>query len=358
MPKVSIIIPCYNMEKYLAECLDSVLRQTLEDWEAICIDDGSMDETARLLDGYQERDPRVRVFHQANQGVAASRNTGIGRASGEYIAFLDPDDFYPNPGVLELLYTKACGNKALICGGSFSTYNNLDGSITTRYNGDDRKYTFPEEGYMDYRDYQFDFGYHRFLYQRAFLTENHILFPPYARFQDPPFFVNAMIKAGRFYAVPDVVYRYREGIQAGPASWPRRKLHDMLRGHLDNLLLSAQAQLCDLHALTVRRLEADDVYNPLMKSLREKDPQTLSLLIQINAAIDTSLLRQAATALTDGDCYLLQEFDTLLKEYAKSETRIIRKCIRLVRGALQCCADHGCIYTLKRAASKYKGEQL
>ncbi len=92
-PKVSIIIPCYNMENYLKDCLDSVLQQTLCNIEIICVDDGSTDSTPELLENYQSQDARIRVFHQKNQGVAVSRNNGIAYATGEFIAFMDPDDF-------------------------------------------------------------------------------------------------------------------------------------------------------------------------------------------------------------------------------------------------------------------------
>lgn len=340
------------MEKYLTECLDSVLQQSLRDIEVICIDDGSTDTTPDLLDGYQDQDRRVCVIHQSNQGVAAARNKGISCAAGEYVAFMDPDDFYPNLETLELLYTKACENNALICGGSFSSYNNTTGKISTHFTGNSQKYTFTEEGYVDYRDYQFDFGYHRFLYKRTFLIEKNITFPPYARFQDPPFFVRAMILAKSFYAVPDVVYRYREGIQDESTSWSQVKLHDMMRGHLDNLLLSAQYELCDLHALTVQRLEASNVYKPVMKSLHEKDLQTLNLLIKINAAINTGLLQQSGTKMNDTDCYILDEFNSILIEWAPTKTSIIRRFKRLACGAIQCAREHGCLYTLKRIIKK------
>lgn len=90
--KFSIIIPVYNVALYLRECLDSVLSQTFTDWEAICIDDGSTDESGAILDEYAAKDNRFRVFHQANAGVGEARNFGINKANGEYVIFLDGDD--------------------------------------------------------------------------------------------------------------------------------------------------------------------------------------------------------------------------------------------------------------------------
>ncbi|MDR2346350.1 MAG: glycosyltransferase [Planctomycetaceae bacterium] len=92
MPKVSVIIPVYNVEKYLAECLDSAIRQTLHDIEIICINDGSTDHSAEILDEYVKKEPRMIVIHQKNSGPGPARNTGLDLARGEYTAFLDSDD--------------------------------------------------------------------------------------------------------------------------------------------------------------------------------------------------------------------------------------------------------------------------
>ena len=93
MPKVSVIVPVYNVEKYLGECLDSVLRQTLSDIEIICVNDGSTDGSASILAEYAARDPRIKIITQPNGGLSAARNAGMDVASGEYIYFPDSDDY-------------------------------------------------------------------------------------------------------------------------------------------------------------------------------------------------------------------------------------------------------------------------
>jgi glycosyltransferase involved in cell wall biosynthesis len=93
VPKVSVIIPVYNVEKYLGECLDSVLRQTLKDIEIICVNDGSTDGSAKMLAEYAAKDPRIRIITQANAGLSAARNAGMDAACGKYIYFLDSDDY-------------------------------------------------------------------------------------------------------------------------------------------------------------------------------------------------------------------------------------------------------------------------
>ena len=91
-PFFSIIIPVYNVAPYLRECLDSVLAQTFSDWECLCVDDGSTDESGAIIDEYAQKDPRFRVFHKKNGGVSSARNLALDNVKGEWIGFLDGDD--------------------------------------------------------------------------------------------------------------------------------------------------------------------------------------------------------------------------------------------------------------------------
>ena len=93
MPKISIIVPVYKTEKYLHRCLDSIVAQTYTDWECILVDDGSPDNSGMICDEYAEMDSRFRVFHQENKGVSAARNKGLDEANGEWIGFVDSDDW-------------------------------------------------------------------------------------------------------------------------------------------------------------------------------------------------------------------------------------------------------------------------
>lgn len=98
----SIIIPIYNVEQYLVKCLNSILNQQDGDWEAICVDDGSSDNSPHILDEYHTRDSRFHVIHQPNSGVSIARNRGLDLAKGEYILFIDPDDWI-HPETLSIL---------------------------------------------------------------------------------------------------------------------------------------------------------------------------------------------------------------------------------------------------------------
>lgn len=100
--KVSVVVAVYNMQQYLAECMDSILAQTLEELEVLCIDDGSSDQSLERLRAYAHKDPRVKVYHQQNAGLSAVRNRGLSLASGEYIYFIDSDDLLVPEGLEEL----------------------------------------------------------------------------------------------------------------------------------------------------------------------------------------------------------------------------------------------------------------
>ena len=111
MPKISIIVPVYKVEKYLHRCLDSIVAQTFTDWECILVDDGSPDNSGNICDEYAGKDNRFRVFHQENAGVSAARNKGLDEAKGEWITFIDSDDWVDEK-MYEELFACAVTNAA------------------------------------------------------------------------------------------------------------------------------------------------------------------------------------------------------------------------------------------------------
>ena len=106
MVKVSVIIPVYNVEPYLKQCMDSVVGQTLKDIEIICVDDGSTDGSLDILREYAAEDNRIQIIEQKNAGAGAARNNGMRHATGKYLSFLDSDDFF-EPRMLEKAYDLA-----------------------------------------------------------------------------------------------------------------------------------------------------------------------------------------------------------------------------------------------------------
>ncbi|GHU07665.1 hypothetical protein FACS189431_2600 [Alphaproteobacteria bacterium] len=209
---VSIIIPVYNSEKYLGECLDSVLEQTLGEIEIICVDDGSTDKSLQILEEYAKQDGRVKILKQKNSGPGPARNRAMKAARGEFLAFMDSDDFYPDDAVLEKLYAVAKKHNVKIAGGSLAKYYVNTGETKISFSDSktlEKQLTFQETASVNYRSYQSDFGYTRFIYSRQFLVDNKISFPNLVRFEDPVFFVQAMVRAEKFATIPDVVYVYR-----------------------------------------------------------------------------------------------------------------------------------------------------
>ena len=124
---VSIIVPIYNVEQYISKCIESILAQTYRDFELILVDDGSTDMCGKICDEYAKQDSRVHVIHQENKGVSAARNAGISLAKGEYIMFVDSDDFITE-NMLEKMHDciAESGSDIAICG----INNFLDGAET------------------------------------------------------------------------------------------------------------------------------------------------------------------------------------------------------------------------------------
>ena len=116
-PLVSVLIPVYNVEKYLSRCLDSLINQTLTDIEIICVNDGSTDDSLKILRQYQEKDNRIVIVDKKNGGLPSARNAGLDRARGQYVGFVDSDD-YVEPSMFETLYktAKKKNSEVVICG--------------------------------------------------------------------------------------------------------------------------------------------------------------------------------------------------------------------------------------------------
>lgn len=126
MPKLSVIVPVYNVEKYLKQCLDSVINQTLQDIEIICINDGSKDDSLKILQEYAKKDGKITIIDKQNAGVSAARNDGIRAAKGEYITFVDGDD-YLKLNAYEEIYNHIKNDKPDIC--VYGHFEDFDGQI-------------------------------------------------------------------------------------------------------------------------------------------------------------------------------------------------------------------------------------
>ncbi|TCL42569.1 glycosyltransferase family 2 protein [Harryflintia acetispora] len=196
MPKISVIIPAYNHEKYIAATIDSILAQSFSDFEIVAIDDGSPDHTGEILDAYACKDARVHVYHQKNVGVAETSNRGIQYATGEWIAFCGSDDTYP-PRALEHLLKKSDQMDVVI------------GEYTCR---SDRGLS----QYMRYRRRRNSFTGLMFasgamwgkLFRRTFLVEHQLYFPTLTMEEDVVFIAQMAVLSPQYSIVRKNTYYY------------------------------------------------------------------------------------------------------------------------------------------------------
>lgn len=282
-PNISVIIPIYNSDKYLSECIDSVLMQSLKNIEIICINDGSTDNTKIILEEYLKKDKRIQVINQENEGVSVARNKGIKKAKGEFLFFLDSDDYLPDEKVFEDLYLKAKENDILICGGGFSAL--INGIVEDEFEGSARKYRFEQEGVVSFRDYQYDYGWVRFIYNRRFVLESGIEMPSLKFFEDPVWFAQIMHKAGKFYALKRTSYCYRIGHKSTWLSYERTR--DAVKGVYINIAFAKKHSYDDLISLEIERLENDFAGFIASYLENEESSELREILSQINKIIFT-----------------------------------------------------------------------
>ena len=254
-PKVSVIIPIYNVERYLEKCLDSILKQTLDPIEIICVDDGSTDATPQMLARFAELHGNLRVLRQENAGSSVARNHGLDVATGDYIYFMDSDDWLTGPDALETLYARA---KELrldeLDFNATGTFENAE--LAASKAGVLKCYRFaaeyPEEAVLDgpstlvlqsergdFRPYLW-----RRLYRRAFLEEHHLRFIEGIVHQDHIFTLECIALAKRVACVNATYYNRHIRPDSITTGTSRRKtiyarcvgaiaLRDFARKHFD-----------------------------------------------------------------------------------------------------------------------------
>lgn len=227
----------------------------------LIIDDGSDKGVADELENAYGKNEHIRIIHQKNKGVGASRNSGIKQADTKYVYFLDADDEFVGEDIVSELASIAEKKGVKVAGGSMVEIR-PDGTEFCDWQDHNRGFVFEREGYIKYTDYQFDYGFYRFVYDRQFLVENKIFFPKLKRFQDPPFFVKALYTAQVFYAVPTVTYRYR----VGETNWAKDKAKDCLKGVLMNVRFAKRHKLKILYKISSYRLTYD--YYSLIKQFK------------------------------------------------------------------------------------------
>lgn len=210
--KFSIIIPVWNVEKFIANCLDSVLAQSYKNFEIICINDGSTDKSPQILQEYSEKDPRIVVINQEQAGQYAARNMAIGIAKGEYIGFLDADD-YILEGLFSECETHTHNNPDVIIFGA-KTLNEKNKKIKT---GQYTAKFFPRK-FNSKNLFAFHTVSWNKFYRKDFLINNDIKFSPTKIGEDQILFVKSMLRASNVELINKDFYIYRKHWKAAPQS--------------------------------------------------------------------------------------------------------------------------------------------
>ena len=232
MELISIIVPVYKVEKYLCECVDSILAQTYENFELILVDDGSPDNSGKICDEYAEKDKRIKVIHKENAGVSSARNTGLDNAKGEYITFIDSDDTV-DKRYLELMYKKLEETKADLC------FCHFDRFCDDAFHSSNEK-PFPNFCTCDTKSDEF-FNF----VKRFFNFKNNILGSCWrvlyksttinSRFntsmifcEDLVFILNVLLNATSFCSIDNVLYHYRTNMSSALNNYKKNFLSNQL----------------------------------------------------------------------------------------------------------------------------------
>ena len=226
--RFSVVIPVYNVEHFLRDCLESVLNQSFADWEAVCVNDGSTDGSAAILEEYTEKDSRFKVLSQPNGGLSAARNAGLKVAQGEYVIFLDSDDWL-EPHALQTLSNNLDGEDMLCFSGrrffeetgEFRPADQLTGKVYMS------GMAYYNENALSHRDFAFVCVVLR-AYKRSFLVNNRLGFKVGVYHEDNLFTPKACCCAGKVRQIADCLYDYRVRANSIMTTTDVKRLRDLL----------------------------------------------------------------------------------------------------------------------------------
>lgn len=212
--KISVVLPVYNVANYLRKCLDSLVNQTFKDFEVICVNDGSTDLSLSILEGYALTDSRFRIITQENQGLSGARNTGIKEVKGDFILFVDSDDWLEE-NALELLYSHVKGFDSDITMFKFKYFDEntaqySEGPFTNLEVINPSFYT-GNFYYGDVLDILFKISHAPFnkLYKTSFIRDSGFEFLHGSYYEDLEFFYKVFLKAKKVSVLPEYLYFYR-----------------------------------------------------------------------------------------------------------------------------------------------------
>lgn len=277
--KISIIIPVYNAGCFLKECLDSVVSQTIAEKELLCIDDGSTDNSYKILRQYQKKYPYIRIFRQKNKGAGEARNVGLKAATGKYVCFLDSDDIYLESDALEKMVYVCESNQLQACAGLRKIYkeNSLEDFYWCRNYFENGNHS--EGVILEYADYPDDYYYQNYIFELGLIKKNGILFPPYRRYEDPLFLLRVMILIKKYIVLPIEFYGYRFAEEA--IARKEDYIEDTLKGIRENIKIAQENQLYKLEKILIGRIGIEYVAGVVKNACEEM----LDFLYEIQAMV-------------------------------------------------------------------------
>lgn len=214
-PMFSVIVPVYNVEEYLDKCIQSVIWQKFIDWELILVDDGSEDGSGLICDRYAAEDCRIKVIHQENGGASKARNTGLDNSKGEYVLFLDSDDFYNDLNALEILFNAVCEENSDIILFGCTDFNMNTGEEIISRTGYDLE-LIGEKDYQKTMHYLFSNklipgGPTIFAFKSSVAKNNGIRFKQDIQNEDYDFVLSVFTCCNSIAAINNPFYSYRKG---------------------------------------------------------------------------------------------------------------------------------------------------
>ena len=226
----SIIVPVYKVENFIEKCLDSILLQTYTDFELIIIDDGSPDRCPSICDYYEEKDSRVKVIHKQNGGLSSARNAGLKVAQGEYVLFLDSDDFFISENVLDYISKRTCKNPDLILyktaisdeSGKQILYPKMDFSFVNKKN------TYEDMLLLTVKGEEFQASAWSKAIRRTVLTDNKIYFTEGLLGEDIDWYFSVVRHCYSYEAIDEYLYVYRKRKGSITHSFGIKNLIDLL----------------------------------------------------------------------------------------------------------------------------------
>ncbi len=226
VPRLSVVVPLYNVERYLAECLDSLLDQSFTDFEVVIIDDGATDGSVRIAQGYVSADSRFLLFRQANAGLGAARNTGVRAARGEFLTFLDSDDTLPPHAYAEMMGTiERTGSDMVV--GTLKRRKGRDVPVQPRLVRENHRWRREGCTLVDMPLILADVFAVNKVYRRSFWDEASLAFPVDMRYEDQPTVTGAFLAAKRFDVIPETVYYWRVRDDGSSITQQRDDIHDL-----------------------------------------------------------------------------------------------------------------------------------